>query len=177
MITIASFPLEKAADIDAEEKRPRKITATRRWRVSRWPSTSGERTVEQVTEVTVTTMPAVTERLRCSDTAEDRRRWWDVAWFRGPEDEREVTRKRCDGDSRPVRCACARRNGPQLSAGTARRFAYYYYYYYFRKARGGVLCTGWFTCEHVHPFFRLMGRLILYIIVFIILDIFCTIQT
>ena len=93
-------------------------------------------------EVTATAMAAaVMERLRGSDTAEDRRRWRNVAWFRDPEDERDVTRKRCDGDSRPVRCACARRDGPQLSAGTARRFEYYYYYY-FRKARGGVLCTG-----------------------------------
>lgn len=91
-----SFPLEKTVDISEEEKRLRKKTTTHRRRVFRWPSTSGKRTVEQVTAVTAVTvtMSAVKEQLRGSDTAEDRQRRRDVAWFRDPEDEREVTRKR-----------------------------------------------------------------------------------
>lgn len=138
-------------DIGVEDKWLRKRTVTRRWRVFRWPSTSGERAVEQVMALTVT-LSAVTEWLRGSDTAEDRQRRRDVACFRDPEDLREVTRKRCDGVSQPMRCACAWWNGPQLSASTARRFVYYYYYY-FCKARGGILCTGWFICKQAHSFF------------------------
>lgn len=116
------------------EKRPRKKTVIlRRRRVPRrWLLATSGRTVVVTMVVTMsvtTATAAVTERLRGSDTAEHRRRR-NVAWFRNPEDGTGSTRKRCDGDSRPVRCACARRNGPQLSAGTARRFAYYYYYYY-----------------------------------------------